>query len=90
MRSAAARSPSAGRPLAPAGLGEAQVPEASITARARMRSSWPPASTVRSSNGRSARPAVVTLPTRVRATAVTRAPYRTRPAICGNRASGSR
>ena len=29
----AARSPSAGRPLAPAGLGEAQVPLASITAR---------------------------------------------------------
>ena len=38
MRVAAARSPSAGRPEAPSGPGVSMVPEASITARARMSS----------------------------------------------------
>jgi hypothetical protein len=80
----------AGRPLAPAGLGEDQVPEASITARANRRLSPPLASVTRSSKGWSSRPAVRTLPLPTRATPVTRTPRRSRAAISGTWLNGSR
>ena len=66
----AASSPVAGMPDAPRTLGEPQVPEASITARARMSS--PPARRTR--NGVSSRPAVRSRSSPSRVTAATRAP----------------
>ena len=74
IRLAAARSPSAGSPSAPAGLGCRHVPEASITARASSLDSPPSTLTTCTVNGCSSRPASTSRSRPFRDTPVTRAP----------------
>ena len=76
---AAARSPRAGSPSAPAGFGCRHVPDASMTARASSLRSFPPRSVMCTVNGWSPRPASTRRSRPLRDTPVTRAPYRTRP-----------
>ncbi|MFK4544329.1 hypothetical protein RKD29_003925 [Streptomyces tendae] len=74
MRSEADLSPRAGIPFAPIGLGTDQVPEASMTARAVMRSSAPSAVSTCTVNGCSPRPESTIRSRPARATPVTVAP----------------
>ena len=87
-RPAAARSPRAGSPSAPAGFGCRHVPDASMTARAWSLSSSPPGPVTCTVNGWSPRPASTRRSRPLRDTPVTLVPYLTRPSSAS--ASGRR